>query len=241
MTSAMASLLILGSRPEPTLPPTTAYRDVACANGSGFSAALHGLPNPAFTVMSAILTTVSSGTQTLKALAGLRTRALYFFPRPPKGRRGLKRVLRQLAENLATRPARLKKALRDADYQYDEFIYHPHSYYDRLVKDLCDRDPGILGQIERKQPSTGTIVLALGMASGRYDSYILSGFSFELTHAYGQNPEIDERGTQKSRHADTDIAVMRYLSDKHRNIFTTETVVSERAGIPLLPPQRQTR
>ena len=31
----MTTLLILGSKPDPALPPRSAYQDVACANASG--------------------------------------------------------------------------------------------------------------------------------------------------------------------------------------------------------------
>ena len=84
----MATLLILGSKPDPVLPPSDAFDALACANASGRSAARHGLPTPLFTVISAILT---SGKQApnrlaLEALAGLHTGTLYFYPRPARGR-----------------------------------------------------------------------------------------------------------------------------------------------------------
>jgi hypothetical protein len=85
-----------------------------------------------------------------------------------------------------------------------------------------------------KQPSSGMLALALGMAEHAYDRFILSGFSFEITHAYADNPLIAERGSTASQHADTDIALLRHLSKKFGNIYTTEPVVSERTGVPLL-------
>jgi hypothetical protein len=54
--SSMTTLLVLGSKPEPILPESAAYNEVACANASGRSACRHGLPIPRFTVVSAIVT-----------------------------------------------------------------------------------------------------------------------------------------------------------------------------------------
>lgn len=229
----MSTLLVLGSKPDPALPPASSYEQVACANASGFSAARHGLPVPVYTVMSAILTATASGTQSLQALAGLKTDTLYFFPRPIKTRKPLKRALQHL-KLLKAQPFYLKWTLRSLSYEYRRFVSPDYAYYDTLIKELCDYDRQILEKIDQKQPSTGAIALALGIAQQHYRRYILSGFSFELTHAYARNPEIDERGTPSSRHAATDIAVMSYLANKYGTIYTTERVVNERAGIPLL-------
>jgi hypothetical protein len=78
------------------------------------------------------------------------------------------------------------------------------------------------------------ITLMIGMSLGRYDRFVMSGFNFELTHAYADNPEIRQRGTTLSRHTPTDVQVLRRLVDLHGNIFTTEAAVHEQAGIPLL-------
>ena len=40
------TILVLGSKPEPALPPPGSYAALACANASGFSARAHGLPPP---------------------------------------------------------------------------------------------------------------------------------------------------------------------------------------------------
>ena len=70
----MKTLLILGSKPEPVLPPPGSYQAVACANGSGHSAAARGLPRPVFTVMTPLIACdIDSGRQTLEALRGLTT------------------------------------------------------------------------------------------------------------------------------------------------------------------------
>jgi len=161
------------------------------------------------------------------------TERLYFYPRPDGGGHILKRALRQIGD-WRTRAFYLKWTLRSLPYRYEEFVDLPHEYYHSLVRELCEHDTEVVEQIERKQPSTGAITLALGMARESYERFILSGFSFELTHAYGRNPEIDQRGTSHSRHAATDIALISCLSRRYRNIYTTEPLVHERVGIPLL-------
>jgi hypothetical protein len=55
----MPTLLILGSKPDPALPPAASFDAVACANASGYSADRHGLPVPALTAISAVLTRAS--------------------------------------------------------------------------------------------------------------------------------------------------------------------------------------
>lgn len=226
----MSTLLVLGSKPEPVLPPLSAIDALACANGAGYSAARHGLPTPRYTVMSAILATTASGRHTLEALRGLSTDTLVFLPRPPKGGSLPKRLWRSLRE-FPARPWFLRRLLRRVNYQYLEFIVQQS--HGRLVEDCCGHDPALLAQVQQKQPSTGVMTLLIGMAGGEYDEFILSGFSFELTHAYGNNPEIHQRGTQISRHADTDIAVLRAISARSGRLYTTETRVHEATGIPL--------
>ena len=134
-------------------------------------------------------------------------------------------------------PFHLKWMLRAVSYRYDEFVSRPHAYYADLIKTLCDRHAVILEQIAHKQPSTGIVALAIGLDEYPRERYILSGFSFERTHAYGRNPDIDERGTEVSAHAPTDIAVLRYLAKKLDNVYTTEPTVYENTGVPLLPAQ----
>jgi len=64
--------------------------------------------------------------------------------------------------------------------------------------------------------------------------FILSGFSFELTHAYAANPVIEERGTRISCHTPTEISVLKCLSSRYGNIFTTEPTVNREADVPML-------
>jgi hypothetical protein len=67
-----------------------------------------------------------------------------------------------------------------------------------------------------------------------YHKVILSGFSFEITHAYADNPLVRARGSPASKHAETDVAVLERISERHGNLLTTEPVVAERTGIPLI-------
>lgn len=230
----MTTLLVLGSKPDPALPPASDFDDLACANASGYSAARHGLPRPAFTLISAILTSgIGSGRQSLQALHGLETDGLYYFPRPSKRRKLLKRPL-GLVQDFRTGPFYFRRRLRKASFTWRHFVLHDHAWYQGLVTRLCQGDEALQKQLGSKSPSTGIMTLVVGMSLGVYDRYILSGFSFELTHAYADNPEIGERGTKVSRHTPTDVRFLRHLSRTRGDIFTTEPVVHEHTGVPLL-------
>jgi hypothetical protein len=103
-----------------------------------------------------------------------------------------------------------------------------------MLAELCDDDPDLIARLRAKQPSSGMLALAIGLAWHGFGRCILSGFSFEITHAYADNPLIEERGSTASRHAETDIALLRHLSRRFGTIYTTEPTVHQRAGIPLL-------
>jgi hypothetical protein len=231
----MSTLLVLGSKPDPALPSQSAYDDLACANASGRSAQEHGLPTPTYTVMSSILTSErqAANTLALKALTGLRTETLYLYPRPPYRGNPLKKVWHDL-KFIKTKPLYFKRKLKLLKYEFDNFVAEPLQFYTDLVNTLCDSDVDIVDIVKRKLPSTGMVAIALGVGERGYERVIVSGFSFEITHAYAANPLIDQRGTTGSKHADTDVAFLRYLSNKYGSIYTTEQAVNERCGIPLL-------
>jgi hypothetical protein len=231
----VTSLLLLGSKPDPALPPRSSYDELACANASGRSAARLGLIDPTFTVMTTALTSghKPANDLALDALRGLRTETLYLYPRPPSHGFLLKQLVREI-RRIKVKPWYFQRRLRRLGYRFDELQTPPRQWYYDLVLGLCDRDPAIAAQIAAKQPSTGMIALAIGLADPRYHSVIMSGFSFEITHAYAHNPLIDRLGTTRSKHADTDVMVLRCLVARHGNIYTTEPVVHERAGVPLL-------
>jgi hypothetical protein len=232
----MATLLILGSKPEPVLPPAGGFDALACANASGRSAASLGLRDPVFTVMTSVLTSghKPANDLALKALAGLRTGKLYLYPRPTARGFLLKRLVREM-RNFKVKPRYILRRLRGVGYRFDELISPPREFYHQLVLGLCGHDPVIRAQIEHKQPSTGMIALAIGLESGAFDRVVMSGFSFEITHAYAHNPLIDHLGTTRSKHADTDISILRCLARRHASLYTTEPTVNDRAGVPLLP------
>ena len=238
----MAPLLVLGSKPDPSLPSAGSYDDLACANASGASAARLGLPKPRYTVMSAILTSGRKAPNrlALQALRGLRTEDLYFFPRPQRGRTHLKRALHRL-KALRTSPLYFRAQLAARGYRYDRFLAPGLDHYLKLIRDLCGGDPEVLACMERKVPSTGIVTLALGLGERAYDRVVMSGFSFELSHAYADNPLIREWGSTRSKHADTDIAVLRCLARRFPGLYTTEPTVGDRAGLPLLPAATEHR
>lgn len=237
----MKTLLILGSKPEPVLPPPGSYQAVACANGSGHSAAARGLPRPVFTVMTPLIACdIDSGRQTLEALRGLSTGTVYLLRSRREGPRGLARLvylLRTVRRKsiLRTHPRNVGRKLRSVSYLHDRLIPIRPDEYDTLVERLCDHEPGTIAQLRRKPTSTGVTGLAIAIDQERYDRYILSGFSFELTHSYAVNPVIRRRGTRVSSHAETDARVIACLARRMGNIFTTEDAVHERANVPFLP------
>lgn len=231
----VADLLVLGSKPEPCLPPSGAYGALACANASGRSARALGLPDPIFTVISSVLGSrknPSSGAA-LKALAGLSTKTLYYCPRQMYRHKPLKRLL-NLREMHGCAPGPFTRRLRASGYRFEAVVVRPLGSYIRLVETLCGDDPQIARELEAKHPSTGVLAAAIGLAEAGFERVILSGFSFEITHAYAENPAIARRGTASSRHADADIAVLRRISSRTGRLLTTEPVVHERTGIPLI-------
>jgi hypothetical protein len=230
----MPTLLVLGSKPDPVLPPATGFDAVACANASGYSANRHGLPMPVFTAISAVVTSgIGSGRQSLQAMHGLYTETLYRVPQLDKPRK-LKKRIKNLPVTIKTSPLYFRLRLRQAGYRWNRFVNHDAAFYLKLIDTLCRHDPQIMALVAEKKPSTGVIALMIGMSLGRYDRFVMSGFNFELTHAYADNPEIHERGTTLSRHTPTDVQVLRRLEDIHGTLFTTEAAVHEQAGIPLL-------
>ncbi len=230
----MKTLLVLGSKPDPVLPPHAEIDALACANASGRSAAMQGLPRPIFTVMSAILTSgIESGRQSIAALAGLETGTLWYYARPkPSG--SFWRRWRKRREERAMRPDVLRARLAEVGYRFDAFEVLGNEDWRALVIRTAGDDEVVRAAVARKQPSTGVAAIALGLDLGRWSRVCLAGFSFELTHAYADNPEIGERGTNMSKHADTDIAALRAMVRQHPGLCTSEPIVHERTGIPLL-------
>ena len=169
----------------------------------------------------------------LKAMAGLATETLYVCGREVYRRSPWKRLLNWRVA-WESRPAALVQRLRAVDYRYQRMVIRPVSDYLAMVMALTHQDAAIARMMAEKAPSTGVLAAVQGLAEFGYDQVILSGFSFEITHAYANNPVIGERGTTASKHADTDIAVLAAIAGATGRLGTTETIVAERAGLPLL-------
>lgn len=230
----MPTLLVLGSKPEPCLPPAGEFDALACANAAGHSADRYGLPVPVFTAMTAHLTSgIESGQQSLRAIRGLRTGTVYLIPRHEKSGKPWKKLGR-LPVAIRTTPFFFKRGLRRNRFHWEHFVNRDLAYYFGLIETLCGGDAQLRQRIRVKKPSTGVMALVIGMSLGTWDRFIMSGFNFELTHAYADNPEIRERGTVISGHTDTDLLLLRCLAARHGNIRTTEPAVNEQTGIPLL-------
>jgi hypothetical protein len=229
-----SSLLVLGAKPDPILPPPGAFEAVACANASGYSAARLGLPRPAFTVMTSLLTDGSpAGRMRLESLRGLGTGTVHFYPRRVKGRTALARALFRLCSWRTTSPV-LRRALARTGFRHDRFVVRSTEEYRRLFLSLCGDDPAVAEQLDRKQASSGLLAVAVALAEPGIERVIVSGFSFELTQAAGDDPNIARRGTTASQHKDTDVLLLRALTARHPGLVTTEPIVHEAAGVPLL-------
>ena len=230
----MTTLLVLGAKPDPALPPTGSCDAVACANASGWSAARAGLPKPAYTVMTAQLTDGSdAGRMRLDSLAGLSTGNLVYYPRPHQGWRTLLRPkLRRM------RAAVLRRELAARGYHWDRFVEHPNTWYLDRIRELCGEAPEVAAQIAAKLPSSGMVAVAMGLIDGRWSRVVLAGFSFELTQASGLDPEIARRGTAASAHRDTDVLVLQRLVERGLSVVTTEHTVHAAAGVPMLDHER---
>lgn len=155
------------------------------------------------------------------------------MPRPAHGASWLGRAISRLKLFRTSRPYFLRR-LRASGYRWRHFVALDRASFRRLFVELCGGDPEIVALLDRKMPSMGIAALAIGLAQSKYSRFILSGFSFEITHAYADNPDIRKRGTTVSKHAETDIAVLRCLSRRFGNVWTSEPIVAERAGIRLM-------
>jgi hypothetical protein len=107
------------------------------------------------------------------------------------------------------------------------------------VRGVCGDDPDVLALMARKPLSTGVLALSLGVADERYDRYIVSGFSFEITPITLRIPWSPSAAAPPAVRTLTSRCCAALLA-RHQHIFTTEPVVHERAGVPRLPcmPER---
>jgi hypothetical protein len=226
-----STLLVLGSKPKPNIPRAGSYAAIACANGSGHSARVHGLAKPHFTVVSAMLGSGdASECHTLAAMRGLGSEALYFLPRrPPKKKKPFGRDWRM-------HPLWLRWLLWRAGYRYDRFVQHSSQWYETALIGLCGGDEGTVSQMRMKRASTGVIAVGLGLSLGPFTHVIMAGFDLTLEHAYGVNPRIEKREMVRSRHDATDVHVLTSLQQRLGTLWTTEPALHARTNIPLLTP-----
>lgn len=228
-----STILILGSKPQPRLPSPDAYSALACANASGFSAQSNGLRAPLFTVVSAVLGSGnSSDRHSLAAMRGLEAGQVYFLPRPHP--QAFWRRARYRLRNWRLQAPWVRHLLRRHELRFAEFIERPTESYDGLLLRLAGDDPELMQLVRHKRPSTGLVALALGLAEHGFQNAILAGFDFTLSHAYGHNPLIDQRGSSLSKHADTDVALLTAIQNTRGCLWTSEPAVALRTGIPLL-------
>ena len=231
---AGATILVLGSKPDPSLPPAGSYGALACANASGFSARAHGLQAPLFTVVSAVLGSGNdSDRHSLQVMRGLEAGRGYFLPRPLPAQPW--RRLRHRLRNWRLQAPWVRHLLRSHGLRFSAFVQRPTETYDGLLLQLAGNRPELAELVRRKRPSTGLVALALGLAEHGFTDAILAGFDFTLSHAYGHNPLIDQRGSALSKHADTDIALLAGIQAERGCLWTSEPAVALRTGIPLLP------
>nr|MDJ0937328.1 hypothetical protein [Kiloniellales bacterium] len=85
----------------------------------------------------------------------------------------------------------------------------------------------------KKQVSSGVLALAVGIEDGRFERFLVSGFSFELTQSFVEDPNIALRGTDRSQHRDSDVAVLQALAARYP-VLTTEPIVEKSTGLPIL-------
>lgn len=232
----MPALLVLGSKPDPIVPAHGTFDALGCANASGRSGVTLGLEDPLYTVLSSVVASGKNASNrlALAALRGLTTERLYVYPRPPYPHSLFKRV-RHFGQVLRTKPLPLRLVLRRAGYRYGQIAFPPLAHFEARVRALCGDAPEVDAAMREKAPSTGLMAIAMGLSDRRWDRVIASGFSFEITHAYAANPDIDERGSSVSAHADTDITILRHLAKHDDRLATTEPIVHERTGLALVP------
>lgn len=230
------TLLVLGSKPAPALPPAGSYAAIACANASGFSARAHGLAAPSLTVVSAVLGSgKGSDEHSLKALRDLPAGLLYLLPRPLP-RDPWRRLLARL-RHWRMQPPWVRHRLARAGLRFERVVVRPIEAYHAMIERLTGDDPAVRAAMARKRPSTGLVALAVGLTEAGFEHAILAGFDFTLSHAYGHNPLIDQRGHATSAHADTDVAILEAIQRRHGCLWTSEPAVAARTSLPLLPPR----
>ena len=169
--------------------------------------AAHGLLPPLFTVVSAVLGSGNgSDRHSLAAMRGWRRDGSTSCRGPcPAGLAAADAP----AAPLAAAGALGAPSAAAAGCVFERVRQRPTAAYDGLLLRTGRRAIAEIARLmAHKRPSTGLVALALGLAEAGFAHAILAGFDFTLSHAYGHNPLIDQRGDALSKHADTDIAIL---------------------------------
>ena len=226
----MSCLLVLGSKPSPNIPLNSTYDDVACANASGYSADQCGLKRPKFTVMSSCITSGMSRVEqkSYNAIQGLETDTLYFVPSVTKNDKYTLTKLARYFWTIRRQPLFAKIRLWMVNYGYKKFVTKKKSKYIETIKKTCKNDKKVVEAIENKKPSTGITALCIGIYSGRYEKYIMSGFSLETEKEY-----FEDTSQKKYMHESTDIRILKNLK-KRFDIRTTEPKLNEKTNIDMV-------
>ncbi len=226
----MKTLLVLGSKPNPELPPPDQYDDVACANGSVYSAYKYGLSKPKYTVLSSYVTSGRNEItdETYHAICGLGSEILFFLPSVTK--RDSNRLFRYLryVKTFKRQPLYCKVKLWAGSFNYEEFIFRPQERYISGIEQICNYSKKVIDRMKLKLPSTGVIALSTGIRNFDYGSFILSGFSLDVSKEY-----MEEVKQSESKHKNVDISVLDILSKKYE-IKTTEKELLKKTSLELI-------
>ena len=213
------AVLVLGSAPNPQIPPRDEFTRVVCVNGSPFVAHQNGLA-PDVTVFGGYNIRNRANPQALaphklKNLAGLSTGALVYFD-----------------VGSGSREARREFAKRNVSYT--DFVSISGRSRADMVNEvfrskLTDEDGE--GKI-----SNGGFAIALVLWAGA-SSLILSGFSLEGGHSSlpGEGEHHDEQVPQATRlHLDADRLLFTTLAEKFPRASTTSERLSAQTGLVFL-------
>lgn len=228
----MSTLLLLGSKPNPVIPSKGSYDAVACANASGYSAKNYDLKSPVFTVIAAssLMSSNESAKKARKNLRGLSTNQVFIYP--SKQEFNFLRLLRKLYRaNLKSSYLEIKRhklftylILKTLGYKFKHYSYMSRQKY----QSLFDIAPLKLNEYN---PSTGIVALMIGVKQFKFDTIIISGFSFETNHIYDEKVDVIP---VYNRHFEFDSLTIKSLYSKGVKIITTEKTVSEICDIPLI-------
>ena len=202
-----STILVLGSKPQPALPPPGAYAALACANASGFSARAHGLRPPLFTVVSAVLGSGNaSDRHSLAAMHGLAAGRVYFLPRPlPEG--GWRRLRHRLRHWRLQAPW-VRHLLRRHGLVFDRFEQRPTEAYDGLLLELAGGDREIAELIAAQAALDRAGRPGAGPDRGRLCPRHPGRVRLHAQPRLRPQPADRPARHALSKHADTDIAIL---------------------------------